>query len=184
MKAKIVNGAVRIIDGDVEYSRLRQEYAQNLLQNNVSNEDLTSIWLKAESQRTVVECSKLKKREEIDAWYAEKLNSLNEFKELEVIPFNGEIEEYERLEPVFEEYENKIVQNYIKVSSRQLLKERISEMKKGLSETDYVIIKTYEAKIMMQDAPYSDDFVTKIVDRRQGVRDEINRLEELLKTAK
>ena len=68
--------------------------------------------------------------------------------------------------------------------SKQFINEIINENKQHLSSTDYIIIKAYEAKVMMQDAPYSDEFMTKTTEERQKIRDEINRLEELLKIAK
>ena len=73
----------------------------------------------------------------------------------------------------------KIVKNTVRK-----LNAAIESLKERLSSTDYIIIKSYEAKVMMQDAPYSDEFMTKTTEERQKIRDEINRLEELLKTAK
>jgi hypothetical protein len=65
-------------------------------------------------------------------------------------------------------------------NSPVLIKNKIEELKNELSSTDYIIIKIQEAKLVMNDSPYSSEYIDDIVNKRQSIREEINRLEELL----
>ena len=60
----------------------------------------------------------------------------------------------------------------------------IDSLKKKLSSTDYMIIKTYEAKINNEDAPYSSDRMDEVMEERKNYRKKINELELLLDKAK
>lgn len=184
MKAKKINGYFQIIDYDYEIKSIKSEYQNLLIQNSVDDDTVNSILNKPEEKRTTSDLLNIVKRKEIDDWFENKKKNLSDYKELIVIPYSGEIEKYERLDPIFTENEDSVTQTYEKVVSKQFLNEIINENKQHLSSTDYIIIKAYEAKVMMQDAPYSDEFMTKTTEERQKIRDEINRLEELLKIAK
>ena len=98
--------------------------------------------------------------------------------------YKGNQSKYTYLNPVFTDSGNNIVQTYEEVLSRQLLREAISELKSNLSSTDYMIIKTYEAKINNEDAPYSSDRMDEVMEQRKNYREKINELESLLDKAK
>lgn len=53
--------------------------------------------------------------------------------------------------------------------------EKIAELKKQLSATDYRVIKCAECQILGVEMPYD---VTELHTERQAIRDEINRLEQ------
>lgn len=53
--------------------------------------------------------------------------------------------------------------------------ERIAELKKQLSATDYKVIKCAECQLLGQEMPYD---LAKLHTERQAIRDEINKLEE------
>lgn len=53
--------------------------------------------------------------------------------------------------------------------------ERIAELKKQLSATDYKVIKCAESQLLGQEMPYD---VAKLHAERQAIRDEINCLEQ------
>ena len=184
MKAKKINGYFQIIDYDYEISQVESTYKNFIIQNSVDDDTINSILLKLEENRTMSDLKKIIERKKIDDWLDKKKSEFNGYKDLIVVPYEGKIEEYEMLNPKFSEEENQITQTYEKIVSKQLINEIILNLKNQLSSTDYIIIKAYEAKVMMQDAPYSDEFMTKTIEERQKMRDEINRLEELLKTAK
>lgn len=90
-------------------------------------------------------------------------------------------EETEFLDSYFVETEDKILEKHIVLKDLNKIKRRIEEFKNELTLTDYIIIKSYEAKISMSDAPYSQDYLDKIIKHRQALRDKINQLENLLK---
>ena len=52
--------------------------------------------------------------------------------------------------------------------------EKITELKRRLSNTDYKVIKCAECQLLGQDMPYD---VAELHAERQAIRDEINRLE-------
>lgn len=184
MKAKNINGYFQIIDYDYEISQVESTYKNLIIQNSVDDDTINSILLKSEENRTMSDLKKIIERKKIDDWFDKKKSEFNGYKDLIVVPYEGKIEEYETLNPKFSEEKNQITQTYEKIISKQLINEIISNLKNKLSSTDYIIIKAYEAKVMMQDTPYSDEFMTKTTEERQKIRDKINRLEELLKTAK
>lgn len=184
MKAKKINGYFQIIDYDYEISQIESTYKNLIIQSSVDDDTINSILIKSEENRTISDLKKIVERKRIDDWFDKKKSEFNDYKDLIVIPYEGKIEEYEMLNPKFSDEENQVTQTYEKVVSKQLVKEIIASLKNQLSSTDYIIIKAYEAKVMMQDAPYSDEFMTKTTEERQKIRDEINRLEKLLKIAK
>ena len=53
--------------------------------------------------------------------------------------------------------------------------EKITELKKQLSSTDYKVIKCAECQLLGQEMPYD---VAALHAERQAIRDEINKLEE------
>ena len=183
MKAKKINGYFQIIDYDYEMSQLTKTYDSLLTQNSVDDGTINLINQKPEESRTDDDLQKLAKRNEIEEWFSNKQKNFDGYKDLEVVAYNDTIESYERLDPVFTEEDDKVVQTYNKVASKQLLNEIISNKEAELSSTDYIIIKSYEAKITMSDAPYTDEYLTQITTQRQEIRDKINELQELLKTA-
>ena len=66
---------------------------------------------------------------------------------------------------------------YKKVINAQYYRNKIQELKKELANTDYQVLKCYEAKVMGLDLPYD---AHKIHEERQKLRDSINSLEDLL----
>lgn len=54
------------------------------------------------------------------------------------------------------------------------INKRIEELKKQLSNSDYKIIKMYEAKLLDETMPYEID---NVISERQKIRDKINELE-------
>ncbi len=184
MKAKKIDGYFQVIDYELEMQQIESIYKNMLIQNSVDDDTINSILAKSEDGRTISDLQKIVNRKQIDDWFKNQKSKFDDYKDLVVKTSNEKLEEYERLDPIFSEGDNQITQTYEKVVSKQLVCEAISNLKSQLSSTDYIIIKAYEAKVMMQDAPYSDEFMTKTTEERQKIRDEINRLEELLKTAK
>ena len=68
----------------------------------------------------------------------------------------------------------------IEENNHDLINTRIKELNKYLSDTDYIIIKSYEAKLSMSDIPYTQEYLDNVCNERQKARDEINELESLL----
>ncbi len=176
-----------VIDYEVKLSQMDKDYKLSLVENSVDDETINAILSKSENKRTVSDLRKIVLRQNIDSTY--KLNKENleaDYLEFQADDFRSlELGEYDEIETYVEVKDNIVHQRFkIVKNTVRKLNAAIESLKERLSSTDYIIIKSYEAKVMMQDAPYSDEFMTKTTEERQKIRDEINRLEELLKTAK
>lgn len=75
------------------------------------------------------------------------------------------------------EYQDHIGYIYKKVINAQYYRNKIQELKKELANTDYKVLKCYEAKVMGLNLPYD---AQNIHEERQRLRDSINSLEDLL----
>ena len=89
--------------------------------------------------------------------------------------------ECQMLRAYYIESENEIIEKWEVQPNLPKIQKTIEELKKQLSVTDYVIIKVYEAKLSMSDAPYSQEYLDKTIQERQALRDKINELETLIK---
>lgn len=176
-----------VIDYEVKLSQMDKDYKLSLVENSVDDETINAILSKAENKRTVSDLRKIVLRQTIDSTYKSNKENLEaDYLEFQADDFRSlELGEYDEMETYVEVKDNVVHQRFkiVKNTARKL-NAAIESLKERLSSTDYIIIKSYEAKVMMQDAPYSDEFMTKTTEERQKIRDEINRLEELLKTAK
>lgn len=78
-------------------------------------------------------------------------------------------------------YDNgdRISYRYIETVSKKLITAKINEYKAFLDNTDYKVMKCYEATLLNLPLPYSMNEVHEI---RQDYRDKINELEALLNT--
>lgn len=61
-----------------------------------------------------------------------------------------------------------------------MIVDRINELKDKLSETDYIIVKTYEARLVGEEEPYTEDFLQSIATQRNKQRIGIRYLLSLL----
>lgn len=64
--------------------------------------------------------------------------------------------------------------NYVEVPDLQKVKNEIVTLKKSLADSDYKIIKCYEASLCGEDMPYD---VVAVRSERQAIRDRINQIE-------
>lgn len=176
-----------VVDYESRLSQLKKNYDLSLIENSVDDETINTILAKAEEKRTISDLRKIVLRKNLDDEYSSNKENIEtnylEYKADNISDLD--LGEFDGIQPYVEVKDNIVYQRFgvIKNSSTKI-NEAISTLKTKLSSTDYIIIKAYEAKVMMQDAPYSDEYMTQITEERQKIRDEINRLEELLKTAK
>lgn len=172
-----------IIDYDVKVSELNESKKLELVQLSIDDEVMGVIGRKNESRRTIADLKKIVLREKVDKKYDELLKKLDdEF--MEFIPqhkHNLDLGEFDEAETYISVIGNKIYQKWRKCENNVgLINEKIQLLKSELSSTDYKIIKAYEAKLSMSDAPYTQDELDKIIAERQALRDKINELEGLL----
>lgn len=72
---------------------------------------------------------------------------------------------------------DRIAYNYVEVPDVQGIKRNIQSLKEQLSDSDYQIIKCYEASLIGEELPYD---MQSLHSERQGIRDRINELEYTL----
>lgn len=182
-KVKLVNGIIEglVVIEDIQ-KELQEERELKIIQHFISDEVINAIKFKSETMRTFSEQKRLELREKIDKEYEEKLSEYDEYKELVVIPYTESYnEEIETLMPQFKEVGDKVEQTFIPELDRYKIKRLISNTQKILTDTDYIVIKSYEAKLSMSDAPYTQEYLDEILTKRQAARDKINELESLIK---
>lgn len=90
--------------------------------------------------------------------------------------------ETQMLEVSYKETKTEIRERWKVCRNDNKINSTIVDIKSKLSSTDYMIIKSYEAKLTMTTAPYSNDELEQMIRQRQQWRDEINRLEQILNT--
>jgi hypothetical protein len=180
MKAKLTNEGISIIDYDAECLRINNEYEYELTVNSVPDSIIDVILQKSDDERTVEDLQKIVIRKNIEDKKTERLKVFDGYKDLVIEKYSGTVGEYEILEPVFEDTGDTIKQTYKPVFSKQSVNEKIYELKKQLLNSDYKVIKYYEAKITLSETPYSTDEINAVITERQSIRDKINELQEML----
>lgn len=73
--------------------------------------------------------------------------------------------------------DGKVVQSWETKIDPETIETQIGELKQRLSESDYKVTKCYECSLVGETLPYD---IQALHDERQAIRDEINRLEEML----
>lgn len=181
-KAKIISRyTVQVINYDAELSKIETIYKSDIAKYGVADEVINPILKKKEEKRTLEELMLIVKRKEIEDQRTEQLDMLSTFKEFVPSNFNGELGEYDSPKPYYIEESESVLQKWEVISNDPVkIASKISALKSELDESDYKVMKCYEAAIAKSDEmPYNPD---ELIESRQAKRDEINRLEALLKT--
>lgn len=181
-KAKIISRySVHVIDYDKEVAGVDTVYKVELQKNGVTDDVINPILKKKEDKRSVEELLLIIKRKEIEDTRTERLAEIETFKEFVPTNFNGELEEFDSPKPYYIEEGNAVIQKWEVVNNdRAKVAAKISELKSELDESDYKVMKCYEAAITeSEEMPYD---VKELTEERQAKRDAINRLETILKS--
>ena len=79
--------------------------------------------------------------------------------------------------PVPYDHGERIAYRYEKRYDYQRIKQQVADLKQALADTDYKVMKCYEASMLGQPMPYD---IEEVHAERQAMRDKINELEPLL----
>ena len=153
------------------------KYKDRLQKNKLTDNDLAPILQKAENKRSTDELKRIVVRKYIDDAYQYQIKDFNSYKRYtETIPEGaGELDSYEFF---FTETENEIVRNFrIIKNDKRKVAEKINELKQKIADTDWKVVRCYEASLMNEDMPYN---VKELGKYRASIRSEIKRLQELL----
>lgn len=181
-KAKIISRySVHVIDYDKEIAGVETVYKVELQKNGVTDDVINPILKKKEEKRSIEELLLIVRRKEIEDAKTNSLNAIEEFKEFVPSSFNEELGEFDSPKPYYVEEGNSVLQKWEVVKNDTAkIASKISELKGSLESSDYKVMKCYEATIAdSTEMPYD---VTELTKERQEIRDEINRLEAILKS--
>lgn len=79
--------------------------------------------------------------------------------------------------PVPYDHGERIAYRYEKRYDYQRIKQKVADLKQALTDSDYKVMKCYEASMLGQPMPYD---IEEVHAERQAMRDKINELEPLL----
>lgn len=180
MKAKIVSKyAVSVIDYDTEIKKIDTIFNSEVVKYGVNDDIINSILAKKDDERTIEELQAIVKRKELNDWKDNQLKELDGYLEFVPSEFNGYLGEYDAAKPYYVEEDEKVVQKWEVVENdKTKILSKIDVLKSELEQTDYKVIKCYEAALSSSsEMPYD---VNTLISERQAKRDEINSLQELI----
>jgi hypothetical protein len=175
-KAKFINSEnVEIIDYEDFLKSINEDFDQIVRIKHVTDEELS--FLEKKDDENIDRFKKI--REEIENERNIEIEKLSDY--LEFVPCKKtDLEKFSTRKLYYTKSDNKVYEHEIIINDEYLIKCEIDSLKNKLSSTDYMIIKTYEAKINNEDAPYSSDRMDKVMEQRKNYREKINELESLL----
>lgn len=175
-KAKFINSEnVEIIDYEDFLKSINEDFDQMVKIKHVTDEELS--FLEKKDDENIDRFKKI--REEIENERNIEIEKLSDY--LEFVPCKKtDLEKFSTRKLYYTKSDNKVYEHEIIINDEYLIKCEIDSLKNKLSSTDYMIIKTYEAKINNEDAPYSSDRMDKVMEQRKNYREKINELESLL----
>ena len=178
MIAKLENGNIQIFDYDAYKKQLDEDYERMKAENSIQDTVINAILKKKEDKRLPEELLKIVLRKQLDNKYSKNVNAYNDWLPLKEEEFKGTVRENYYKRPKFREEDGYIIESYEEVIDVSAVKRKIKAKQDELSSTDYMIIKTYEAKIAGSPEPYNN--MTEVINQRQTLRDEINTLQNLI----
>lgn len=180
-KAKFINSEnVEIINYEDFLKSINADFDQIVKIKHVTDEELS--FLEKNNDNDIDRFKKM--REEIENERNVEIEKLSDY--LEFVPCEKtDLEKFSTRKLYYTKSDDKIYEHEIIINNDvDLIKSEIDFLKNKLSSTDYMIIKTYEAKINNEDAPYSSDRMDEVMEERKNYREKINELESLLDKAK
>lgn len=178
-KAKILSrNSVKVIDYERELSKINSDYQSNLEDYGATDDVINPILEKKDSERTFEELKVIISRKNIEDQKKEELKLLSEYKDFVTTKYEGELGEFDSAEPYYIEKDNKVIRKWEVIHNDTLkISAKISRLKKELENSDFKILKCYEASMTQSPMPYN---LEELVAERESKRGEINRLEKLL----
>ena len=175
-KVKILGKySIDAIDYEVEKKRAESTMKDRIESLGTTLEELKRI--NSKKKKTEDDLKLLDAVIAIEKEYSDTINQINEYKEL-ITSAVPDFTELDQAVPYYEEKEGKIYMSWeIRKNEPTRVIQKINDLKKELSDSDYKIAKCYEASLLNQTIPYD---IETLYSERQAKRDEINRLESLL----
>lgn len=178
-KAKYIDSEnIEIIDFDIFIMNINADFDKLIKDKKISDEDLRLLELNHDSDFENFKSL----REKIEKERESEIKRISETY-INFIPCEKrELKEFSTRKIYYTKDANNVYEHEIIIhNDSNEINKVIQILNKYLSDTDYIIIKSYEAKLSMSDAPYTQEYLDGVLEKRQAARDKINELESLLK---
>lgn len=171
MKAILIDGAIHVYD-EAEHMQRRHEVLQKY---GITDDVIASIQTKDLTELTDTDLQLIRARQQFDNDWQKLQEQFANAKPVIFAPTPKHMP-MRLCERLYTDRGDNIVCDWrITDMHTPFVQRAIDELKAKLASTDYVIVKTYEARILDEPEPYAN--LTDIVHERKALRERINELE-------
>lgn len=174
---------INIDISDIEL-KLNEKFDKLKEDNGVTDEDIKKILDKSESERTDEDNLKLVIRKQIKDLISEERKKYDGYSPYVEIKNNDEVPYGYLQRPTYKNEDGKVICTYESYLDYYFLGQEVKRVKQKLSNTDYIIIKCYEAELLGEELPYDKEFLKKTAVERAEMRDQINQLQAIIDNGK
>lgn len=168
------------IDSSNVDAMLNDKFEELKKKNKVSDDVIQPIIDKPESERTAEELMLLIVRKRIKDSIDEERKRLSEYSPFVEIKNDDEIPYGYLKAPKYRNEDGKVICTYEPYLDFYFIRKEIKRIRKELSDTDYIVIKCYEAQLLGEELPYTQEELKENVTKRAEMREQINQLQAIL----
>lgn len=172
--------AIEVVDLDRIDEQLDKKYNELKKANGVDDLTIKDILSKPEDERTSDDLMKLFIRDKLNKELKELRNKYDDYKEFVEVPYDGEVPVGYSERFVYSNKNDKVYRRVELFVDFYYVRDEIKRIKKELADTDYIIIKSYEAELLGEEQPYDKEYIKEVATNRAEMRNQINQLEAIL----
>ena len=172
--------AIEVVDLDRIDEQLDKKYNELKRANGVDDLTIKDILSKPEDERTSDDLMKLFIRDKLNKELKELRNKYDDYKEFVEVPYDGEVPVGYSERFVYSNENDKVCRRVELFVDFYYVRDEIKRIKKELADTDYIIIKSYEAELLGEEQPYDKEYIKEVATNRAEMRNQINQLEAIL----
>ena len=172
--------AIQVVDLDSVDEDLNKRYDELKRVNGVDDLTIKDILDKPEDERTPEDLMKLFIRDKLNKESKEIRKQYDDYKEFVEVPYDGQVPVGYSERFVYSNEDGKVYRRIVLYVDFYYVRDEIKRIKKELADTDYIIIKSYEAELLGEEQPYTKEYLQEVATNRAEMRDQINQLEAIL----
>lgn len=172
--------AIEVVDLDRIDEQLDKKYNELKRANGVDDLTIKDILSKPEDERTSDDLMKLFIRDKLNKELKELRNKYDDYKEFVEVPYDGEVPVGYSERFIYSNENDKVYRRVELFVDLYYVRDEIKRIKKELTDTDYIIIKSYEAELLGEEQPYDKEYIKEVATNRAEMRNQINQLEAIL----
>ena len=172
--------AIEVVELDRIDEQLDKKYNELKRANGVDDLTIKDILSKPEDERTSDDLMKLFIRDKLNKELKELRNKYDDYKEFVEVPYDGEVPVGYSERFVYSNENDKVYRRVELFVDFYYVRDEIKRIKKELADTDYIIIKSYEAELLGEEQPYDKEYIKEVATNRAEMRNQINQLEAIL----